>query len=144
MTAEKNLTSICNSCNGEFVLHLESEPKALLRPRGFLKKGQISFYNPCSQDQNQAKFLMKKEIKRLNMPFFASQALQVDFIFSYKRPVSNKLKHKTTKPDIDNLIKFYLDAMNGICFADDKQVTQIGAEKLYSDKPFIKISLRAL
>ena len=36
-----------------------------------------------------------------------------------------------TKPDIDNVAKAVLDALNGIAFEDDKQVVEIVARKLY-------------
>lgn len=41
---------------------------------------------------------------------------------------------KATRPDVDNLIKNVLDAMNGICFADDGQVAHIIAVKLAKAK----------
>jgi len=36
------------------------------------------------------------------------------------------------KPDIDNVIKAYLDAMNGIVYIDDTQVVRVSAKKTYS------------
>ena len=47
----------------------------------------------------------------------------------------------TKKPDIDNVIKIVLDAMNKFAFKDDTQITKIEVEKLYSDveKLYIKI-----
>ena len=38
----------------------------------------------------------------------------------------------TKKPDIDNIIKVVLDAMNGFAFKDDTQVTEIVVRKQYS------------
>ena len=38
----------------------------------------------------------------------------------------------TKKPDIDNIIKAYLDAMNGIVYKDDTQVIRLSAKKGYS------------
>ena len=35
--------------------------------------------------------------------------------------------------DLDNICKAYLDAMNGVVFVDDKQVTQLVAAKRYSE-----------
>jgi len=39
------------------------------------------------------------------------------------------------KPDLDNIIKLYLDAINGIAFADDKQVVSLSASKTYGHDP---------
>jgi hypothetical protein len=45
------------------------------------------------------------------------------------------------KPDVDNLIKYYLDCMNGICYLDDSQVSIAHAIKLYSPTPRTEIIL---
>lgn len=36
------------------------------------------------------------------------------------------------KPDIDNIIKIALDALNGYAYTDDKQVVRLDARKLYA------------
>lgn len=41
---------------------------------------------------------------------------------------------KYTRPDIDNLVKLVLDALNGVAYKDDYLVTRIIGEKCYSDK----------
>jgi Holliday junction resolvase RusA-like endonuclease len=129
----------------EYVMMLQIEPKALARPKAFFKHSLgVQFYNPSAVEQRACQFWLKKEMLRLKMPFFVYQPLQVDFIFSFKRPKTNKDPYKTTKPDIDNLIKFYLDAMNGVCFYDDKQVVQLGAEKRFGSDAYIQIAVRAL
>lgn len=47
----------------------------------------------------------------------------------------------TKKPDIDNVVKIVLDAMNKFAFKDDTQITKIEVEKMYSDveKLYVKI-----
>ena len=37
-------------------------------------------------------------------------------------------------PDIDNLVKFVLDGMNGLVYKDDKQVVKLVAYKLYDSE----------
>lgn len=41
---------------------------------------------------------------------------------------------KATRPDVDNLIKNVLDALNGVCWKDDGQVTWICACKAKAEK----------
>ena len=55
--------------------------------------------------------------------------------------LSNQI-NPTKKPDIDNIVKIILDAMNGIAFKDDTQITKLNVEKTYStpEKVQIKIS----
>ena len=38
----------------------------------------------------------------------------------------------TKKPDIDNIVKIILDAMNKFAFKDDTQIVKLEVEKLYS------------
>ena len=40
----------------------------------------------------------------------------------------------TGKPDIDNVIKTALDAMNGVVYADDKQVFEVVVTKQYTER----------
>lgn len=57
-----------------------------------------------------------------------------------KQMLENKIS-PTKKPDIDNVVKVVLDAMNKFAFKDDTQITKIEVEKLYSDmeKLYIRI-----
>lgn len=41
----------------------------------------------------------------------------------------------SVRPDIDNLVKIVLDGLNGVAFADDKQVVELMAAKYYSANP---------
>lgn len=47
----------------------------------------------------------------------------------------------TKKPDIDNVVKIVLDAMNKFAFKDDTQITKLDIEKRYGleEKIYIKI-----
>lgn len=47
----------------------------------------------------------------------------------------------TKKPDIDNIIKIVLDAMNKFAFKDDVQVTKLEIEKKYDKIPRIYIKI---
>lgn len=38
----------------------------------------------------------------------------------------------TSRPDIDNLVKLVLDALNGVAYTDDAQIVKLRAKKLYS------------
>ena len=61
-----------------------------------------------------------------------------------KAKVEEMLENKispTKKPDIDNIIKIVLDAMNKFAFKDDTQVTKLEVEKKYAEtsKIYVKI-----
>lgn len=47
----------------------------------------------------------------------------------------------TIKPDIDNIIKIVMDALNKLAYHDDSQVVELHAEKAYSDKPRVFVMI---
>lgn len=47
----------------------------------------------------------------------------------------------TVKPDIDNITKSILDALNCLAYADDKQIVECVISKYYSDEPCVYVKL---
>jgi Holliday junction resolvase RusA-like endonuclease len=50
----------------------------------------------------------------------------------------------TTKPDIDNIEKSIFDALNGICWRDDVQVTDVMKIKRYGRQPGVRVTIKPL
>ena len=48
------------------------------------------------------------------------------------------------KPDIDNIAKTYLDAMNGVIFVDDTQVIHLHVKKVYAEKAGVDVMVMEL
>ena len=48
------------------------------------------------------------------------------------------------KPDCDNIAKSVLDALNGLAYKDDKQVSYLSVEKLYGPENKIEIDLEEI
>jgi Holliday junction resolvase RusA-like endonuclease len=125
------------------VLTIPGNPIPLKRARSFIKRGTIHHYDSqATQKRKIATFIRyKTQATKLQGPINCS------IHFHLKRPAnhfrSGKYKHilknnapqfPTSTPDIDNLIKFYLDAMNSIAYEDDRQIVSISAGKLYAEK----------
>lgn len=47
----------------------------------------------------------------------------------------------TKKPDIDNIAKVILDALNKLAFKDDNQITKLNIEKIYSEEEKIYVKI---
>lgn len=47
----------------------------------------------------------------------------------------------TKKPDIDNVVKIVLDALNKMAFKDDNQITKLQVEKVYGEEEKIYIKI---
>ena len=77
--------------------------------------------------------------------------VSVEIIANFEIPKSTKKQdralmlenkiHPTKKPDIDNIVKIILDAMNEIAFKDDTQITKLSVEKKYAEteKVYVKM-----
>ena len=46
------------------------------------------------------------------------------------------------KPDIDNVLKVVLDALNGVAYKDDSRVVAVSARKVYSMTPKLVIEMK--
>lgn len=61
----------------------------------------------------------------------------------YEQMIDGSLR-PSKKPDCDNIAKIILDALNGIAYDDDKQITCLVVNKFYSQRPCVMVSLEEL
>ena len=105
-------------------------------------------YDPSSKDKDR----FKKECAEFAPKYPLEGAISVSMVFSMPRPkshyrggrFSHLLKNSsparhTSRPDLDNIIKFYLDAMTGAFWKDDSSVCTIEASKIYSEQGLVEI-----
>ena len=96
-------------------------------------------YDPCTEAKRV--FLQStRQVCPLSTPL--AGPLNVEMLFEFPRPKSHVRKggllrasaptQHTQTPDIDNLAKFVMDALNGACFEDDKQVVRLVARKRWA------------
>ena len=69
--------------------------------------------------------------------------MSITVAFFFDRPKSTKksVRHKVTKPDIDKLARSILDALTGIAFADDSQVTELHVSKGFGSPARAEIAI---
>ena len=83
-------------------------------------------------------------------PYLGPVVVNIRAYFEIPKSWSKKKQHQaqlsligpTKKPDCDNIAKIVLDSLNGIAFEDDKQVTVLHVEKVYSETPCVKVALQ--
>jgi Holliday junction resolvase RusA-like endonuclease len=103
-------------------------------------------YDPQGALKNDLKVLVEEQCKDLPALF---QYPKVSFWFYMPIPKSmakseriqttlENLRH-VKKPDVDNLIKLYLDVMTKYVYDDDNCVSLGSVEKFYSDNPRTEI-----
>lgn len=129
-------------------IFLDSLPMAKKRHRAGIRDGRVVTYDPQKADKIQTKWKIAALLREegLLKPLEGPVELSIVSFYPFPKSWSKKRKEreiwKTSKPDFDNIDKFYCDVMNGIAWKDDAQVVQSWSEKLYSDKSGIEITLQ--
>lgn len=59
---------------------------------------------------------------------------------NYAKMIDNTIL-PTKKPDIDNIAKVVLDALNGIAYKDDTQVVNLNVIKRYSNEAYVQVKI---
>ncbi len=78
-------------------------------------------------------------------------ALSMEIVAVYPVPASYS-KHRrvaalagdllpTKKPDADNVAKIIADALNGLAYIDDAQITDLSVMKRYGEQPEVRVKL---
>lgn len=133
----------------EIIIKIETEAVGKGRPR-FTRYG--STYTP-TKTKNFEKLIANEYILQSNNYIFDKVPIKVSVIIEKNIPKSAAKKHRAellsqkwniTKPDIDNCLKSILDALNGIAYQDDNQVSSISAYKINSTRNFITIKIAEL
>jgi len=73
----------------------------------------------------------------------SDKAIQLDLVFSMKKPKSVKRDMPTVAPDLDKLVRSVLDALTGVAYEDDSQVVVVNASKVYGD-PGLDVQITVL
>lgn len=120
----------------EIMIKIPGKPIAKKRPRFFRRGKGVGTYNEQQTEEGRFMLEAQKQLAKYNMPIAKGIPITLGCIFFFERPKShyrtgaNSIEwkhsapiHHTQKPDLDNLIKFVKDCLNGIAWVDDCQVT---------------------
>jgi Holliday junction resolvase RusA-like endonuclease len=124
-------------------------PQPLKRHRTFRRGEQNINMDPSAQAKDN--FLLQAMVHRPAEPF--RHPLMLDLKFLFPRPkthfrANGKVKpmapnRHISRPDLDNLQKFVLDALNGVFWHDDACVCLVTAEKAYGDSPGVSVLIQS-
>lgn len=120
------------------------EPKSQPRHRHYVRGKFAGTYDPAKKDKFNFLSIVQNSApeKPFNIP------LRVDINFYFSRPKShygtgrniNVLKKSAplwhiTNPDIDNLRKYVMDALNKVFWRDDSIICEGTTRKFYNERP---------
>jgi len=136
-----------------FMVHFEIEitPVAKGRPRYARRGNFVQTYTP-TKTREYEDVIRENAKMAMGMSDPLETPLNVLLMFGMPIPSSTpkkalqgyldgSVKH-IKKPDLDNLAKAVLDAMNGVVYLDDNQICRLTIEKNYDTVPKISISVR--
>lgn len=140
-----------------YELFFDGKPVAKARPR-FCRRGNYVGTYKLSDEQKledlyKCSALLQLKEQGLRTPIKKGVAvkLSMEFVFEFPKSCSKKKRAEllgrehTNKPDLDNLLKFYLDGLNGIAYSDDSQIARYGDScKLWGEKPRTRIIIDIL
>ena len=126
-------------------------PKPQARPKVFhrtLKNGKnfVSTYSPKSDWFHLVYTETLKQKEMLKNRFSGALQLNLLFFMPIPKSISKKkrglLRYVSKKPDVDNLAKAVMDAMNNTgIWEDDSQIARLDVVKAYGEEPKCIITL---
>lgn len=136
-----------------FTFTLTITPVAKARPR--FDGIHHRTYTPAKTARYEADIARaaRAKMRREGRKPFTGCAVRLSCVFRYKPPqrfadtamrlafARAGLVHKRSRPDIDNLVKAVLDALNGVAYTDDNIVADIHAKKQYSATDSVTVEI---
>ena len=131
---------------------IPGEAQAQMRPRATTINGQVRMYDhKKSRDykayvQQTAKPYMPKEpiTEPVTMRVIIYKGLLKSFSKKKRQEALDGILLPDKKPDVDNLAKTFMDALNGMAYKDDSQIVTLIAEKRYAEEPYVFIEIQTL
>ena len=128
-------------------LYMNIEPTAKARPR-MARNGHV--YTP-RRTADYEKRISEGWVKA-NGATPEEGAVNVSIEFGLPIPKSYNMKKRaeidkgrlrpTSKPDVDNLAKAVLDALNGIAYTDDSRIVSLEIYKRYNEEPYVFVKVK--
>jgi len=127
-------------------------PQGKARPRVVRAKNGLSLtYTPDKTVAYEELVRIRYKAAAQGFRFPDEVQVGIQIVARYPVPKSKSKKVKaamlagqlnpTKKPDCDNIVKIICDALNGIAYKDDAQVTLVQIRKKYADVPRTDVKL---
>lgn len=122
----------------------EGKPMSQTRHRHTSRGGFVRTYDPMAKDKEDfVKYVSENyDIEKIegmiDVMIIANFAIPKSYSEKRKKALDGQMRPK--KPDVDNIAKFYLDALNEILYDDDAQIVSLNVIKRYSILPSVIIT----
>jgi len=128
---------------------IKMQPKAAKRPRATGAGGYVRIYDPDEAEKKELKEKIRKKVNSKLKLISTPTIINIDY---YKRTLKSftkteaalaelKILRPTTRPDIDNYDKFFLDSAHDVLWDDDGCVVETNSRKYYSINPRVEVEI---
>jgi Holliday junction resolvase RusA-like endonuclease len=133
----------------ELTFEVPGEPRGKARPR-FTKTGHTYTDSKTKAYEQEIVAYYRKNFGAFKLPDDAFVRVKVTAHYQIPKSATKTATASmqagrilpSRKPDIDNVLKIVLDALNGVAYKDDSRVVCVEAEKVYSFTPRIVIEIK--
>lgn len=132
------------------------EPQGKQRVRSALIRNRIHTYNTehNEREANRTLFWFLHAVRESGELWPPLEQAAVEITAYYALPESKSKAWKAAalageyvpvrKPDLDNIAKLILDALNGAAYADDSHVGRLVLSKRYAEAPCVEVTISEL
>ena len=137
----ENETEDALGCKLSFTVKGTPQPKE--RPRATMRGTYPVMYTPKNTVQFER--YVKEVASKYAPPKLLSGALYMTLSFYLQRPqsLSSKVMYDIKRPDVDNLAKSIMDALEGVIYEHDAQVIHLDVTKDYGT-PRVEITIEEM
>lgn len=113
------------------------KPQGKARPK-FTRQGRV--YTP-KQTADYEQQIRQAYISAGGQLISDTAPILICITAEFKKAKSSKMQAPTLKPDTDNIAKIVCDALNGIAYHDDKQITSLTVDKVWADDGIERVEI---
>lgn len=131
---------------------VRGEPMGKGRPKFSTRSGFVRAVTP--EKTAHYENLVKLEYQAQCENVYLEGALEAELVAYFSIPKSTSKRNRllmeegkilhTKKCDADNVAKIVLDALNGIAYHDDSQVSVLTVRKKYGNTPRVEVTIKSL
>lgn len=127
---------------------VQGEPRGKERPRF----GRGNTYTPSKTSDYEDMVREEYNAQKQNRVFTGAIRAEIHAYYKIPKSISKAKRQEmldglqlpVKKPDLDNIAKIILDALNKVAYEDDSQIAELEVKKYYSDDPKVEVLLQEL
>ncbi len=134
------------TCRTDMLISIPGIPQQNARMRSYIRGGRIGLFDPQGAEKKKIRAYLEQispeeKFEHPRISFIFLMPIPASRSATKKQSLAKGLTKHEKKPDVDNLIKLYLDCMDGIFFDHDQKVMLGRCVKLYHPYPKTLIHL---